>query len=234
MQSVARAFALLEIVGATPDGARLSDIAAAAGLNRSTTHNLLATLESLDYVAQPTSGGRYVLTDRLAELGRGAADDDALRTRYRPALEAIAATSGETCYLAVPARRDYVYLDAIESPRPLKLTAPLGTRDPLLGTAIGHILLAFRPATSARLAREDPAGWARWRAHVDTAREDGYAIDLEDAQREFCCVAVPITEAGHTRAALGVAGPASRLPLPRLRELTTVAVRALADAGPGA
>jgi hypothetical protein len=45
LQSVQRAFDLLERIATHPEGARLSELADGAGLNRSTAHNLLASLE---------------------------------------------------------------------------------------------------------------------------------------------------------------------------------------------
>ncbi len=143
IQSVQRAFQLLEVIAAAPQGARLSDIADAAGLNRSTAHNLLATLQDLGYVEQPSRGGVYTLTDGLTELARGSSvTDDLLREQFHPALKRITEQTGETCYLAVPASGDYLCLDSVEARAPLRLTIPVGGREPLLGTAIGHALLA--------------------------------------------------------------------------------------------
>ncbi|MFI2747225.1 IclR family transcriptional regulator [Kitasatospora sp. NPDC018623] len=232
VQSVARAFSLLEAVSAAPDGARLSDVAESVGLPRSTAHNLLATLESLGYVTQRSNAGRYVLTERLTELVRGSVgSDDSLRELVNPLLGKLATISAETCYLAVPALRDYVYIDTVESPQPLKLAVPVGGRDPFFGTAIGHVLLAFRPATAQRLAREQPDQWARWKNNVAEVHELGYALDLEDYQPGLCCAAVPVCQNGRVVAALGISGPSSRLPGERLRELSATALSLLSEAG---
>ncbi|MDN3258958.1 IclR family transcriptional regulator [Streptomyces sp. CSDS2] len=234
VQSVARAFALLEAVGAAADGVRLSDAAESVGLSRSTAHNLLATLESLGYVTQRSSAGRYILTERLTELARGSVgSDDALRDMIHPVLDKLASISAETCYLAVPALRDYVYIDTVESSQPLKLAVPVGGHDPFFGTAIGHVLLAFRPATAERLAREQPEEWARWQEHVAAVHELGYAVDIEDYQPGLCCAAVPVRRHGRVVAALGVSGPASRLPQDRLRELAITASHLLRTEGIG-
>lgn len=230
VQSVARAFALLEAVGAHPDGARLSDAAAAVGLSRSTAHNLLATLESLGYVTQRSVAGRYVLAERLTELSRSSTgSDDALRDRLHPLLEKLSRLSAETSYLAVPALSDYVYLDTVESAQPLRLAVPVGCHDPFFGTAIGHVLLAFRPATAERLANEQPQEWESWADKVRSVGEQGYAIDLEDHSPGLCCTAVPVHRSGRVVAALGISGPASRLPEERLHELAATALQLLAQ-----
>lgn len=222
IQSVQRAFQLLEAIAATPRGARLSDIADAAQLNRSTTHNLLATLQELGYVAQPSRGGVYTLTDRLTDLARGSSvADDLLRERLRPALEKITQDTGETCYLAVPAGAQYLCLDAVEARTPLRLTIPIGGREPLLGTAIGHALLSGRPDLRSRLAVDQPTAWRQAADRVEQARADGYALDLADYHPDISCTAVPLWEEDRARAAIAVAGPTTRLPEGRLRQIAT-------------
>ncbi|MDA3646315.1 IclR family transcriptional regulator [Saccharopolyspora indica] len=230
VQSVTRAFAILEAVAQHRDGARLSEIAQVVGLSRSTTHNLLATLESLGYLDQPSRGGRYVLTEQLTELARGGdTGDDALRGLLHPTLERLAEESRETCYLAVPTLHDFRYLDAVESSQPLKLGVSPGTREPLLGTAIGHILLGFRPGTAERVAARYPQEWDRHKEAVAVAREQGYALDVEVYRPDLCCVAVPVSQGGRVRAAVGIAGPAGRLPEARLHELAALAAGVIAE-----
>ncbi|TMU98699.1 IclR family transcriptional regulator [Streptomyces sp. DASNCL29] len=222
IQSVQRAFQLLEAIAAAPRGARLSDIADAARLNRSTTHNLLATLQELGYVAQPSRGGVYTLTDRLTDLARGASvADDLLRERLHPALEKITQDIGETCYLAVPAGAQYLCLDAVEARAPLRLTIPIGGREPLLGTAIGHALLSGRSDLCDHLAVDQPTAWQLAADRVERARADGYALDLADYHPDISCAAVPLWEDDRARAAVAVAGPLTRLPESRLRRIAT-------------
>lgn len=230
VRSVARAFTLLEELARTREGARLSDLAENCGLSRSTAHNLLATLEHLGYVTQVSSGGRYRLTDQTAELSREVlVDDTALRERAHPLVAELVRDTGETCYLAAPSWNDAVYLDAVESPHPLKVGVAIGSRCDLFGTAIGHVLLAHRPATARRLRRNDPEAWERWEQAVEQARQDGYAVDIEEYEPGLCCVAVPLPVDGAARAALCLAGPAGRLPEARLRGLATEMRRRLRD-----
>lgn len=220
VRAVTRAFALIEELARHPDGARLSDLAAACGLNPSTTHNLLATLEHLGYTTQVTAAGCYRLTDQFEELSRAVSrDDTVLKERMHPTLASLARDTGETCYLAIASWQAAVYLDAVESPHPLRVGAAVGEHDSLLSTAIGQVLLAYRPATARRLEAIDPDGWTRWSGAITAARRDGYALDIEQNTPGLCCVAVSVPDNGVARAALCLAGPADRLPAPRLREL---------------
>lgn len=216
IQSVQRAFALVEHLAAAPEGLRLSDLADGVGLNRSTAHNLLASLETLSYVEQPNRGGPYRLTGKLEALLRPRVEaEQMLRTRVRPLLEALSTQTGETAYLAFAAGSEYLCADAVQSSEPLRLTVTTGEREPLLGTAIGHALLAADPALAERIADTDPAAWAAHAAAVSDAAVRGYALDENSFHPGVSCIAIAIGPG----AAIGVAGPASRLPRPRLADI---------------
>lgn len=226
VQSVHRAFTLLQAIGHSPGGARLYDLAERTGLHRSTAHNLLSTLESLGYVAQPNPGGPYLLTDLVADLHRSSSGgDEALRARVRPLLEEVVGLTGETTCLAVPAGTDYLCIDVVETRQPLRITMEVGTRDPLLGTAIGHLLLAHRPGSAERAREEDQAEWERWLPAIEEARASGFAVEHQGYRADMACVAVPVRQAGSVVAALCVLGPSSRISLGRLREIGVLADR---------
>jgi IclR family transcriptional regulator, acetate operon repressor len=226
VQSVDRAFALFAAIGRSDSGARLSELAAQVGLHRSTAHNLLATLESLGYVAQPSAGGPYIVTDLVADLYRSATGGDVLlRGRMRPMLEEVVALTGETCCLAVSAGQDYLCVDVVETRQPLRLSIDVGKRDRMLGTAIGHLLLAHRPESASYVERKFPNEWAQWLPSIELARTSGIALEFEGYRPDRACVAVPIRQNGAVYAALCILGPSSRLPLDRLRELGDVATK---------
>ncbi|WP_146211090.1 IclR family transcriptional regulator [Quadrisphaera granulorum] len=219
IQSVQRAFALIERLAAAPDGLRLSDLADGLGLNRSTAHNLLGTLEVLGYVEQRHRGAPYRLTGKLDQLLPPRVETElALRARARPVLEEVATRTGETVYLAFAAGDHYLCSDAVQSTEPLHLTVTPGEREPLLGTAIGHALLAGNDRLAERLAEADPKGWSHHAQRVSEAREQGFAVDEEGFHPGVSCVAVSLPGG----AAMGVAGPASRLDHSRLLAFAAV------------
>jgi IclR family acetate operon transcriptional repressor len=59
VQTLVRAFALLEAVGEHPDGARLCDLSRAVDLHKSTASRLLNTMARLGYVARTEDGKRW-------------------------------------------------------------------------------------------------------------------------------------------------------------------------------
>lgn len=213
VQSVQRAFDLLERIARQPEGARLSELADGAGLNRSTAHNLLASLEALGYIAQDRKGAAYRLTGKVNRLQRLDAETErALRSRLRPVLQSVAEASGESTFLAMVTGHDYLCVDAVQSSKPLHLAVRPGERKSLLGEALGHALLAADPDLEASVRGEDPDAWQRCAQEIADAAHLGYALDLDSQDAGISCVSVAVTP----RAAIAVAGPTNRLPKKRL------------------
>ena len=68
VQSLERAFRLIELLSHNPDGMPLMELSCTSGLHKSTVHRLLASLSQLGYVKKDESSGRYRLTLKLFEL----------------------------------------------------------------------------------------------------------------------------------------------------------------------
>ena len=75
VQSVARIFALIEVLCAHPKGASLQTISAESGLPKSTAHRLLSSLVSLGYAVQDSFSTHYRLTMKMFELSSGIVND---------------------------------------------------------------------------------------------------------------------------------------------------------------
>ena len=56
----------------------------------------------------------------------------------------LALTVQETVHLAVLSGTEIVYVDKVDSPRPLGIMSKIGQRAPLYCTALGKVLLAFQ------------------------------------------------------------------------------------------
>lgn len=229
VQSVARAVDILDSIAHAGGSAHLTEIAAAAGLRTTTTHNILKTLQMAGYVRRRAGDTRYHLGDRILNLARVAGDDDALRQRLRPALEAMAAATAETVFLAVPSGDEVYFLDAIESTRTLRAASQRGQREPMAGSAIGLLFLALMPALRRRMfaTHADRIG-PGIAAEIEAIAARGHALDRENWMPGLNCVAIPWFDDGEMRAGFGLAGPSSRLAAGRLSE-TAGLMRRIAD-----
>ncbi len=227
VQSIERATAILEIIAQEGGAARLQHIAEHTKLGKTTAHNLLKTLDELGYVHRRAGDARYHLGGRILNLARIAGDDGALRSRLRPALEAVARRTGEMVYLAVPSGDEVHYLDAIESSQPLRAGAcPIGVREPLEGSAVGLVFLAFMPGLGKRVlaSRADALG-PQILSKIKTVATRGFALDFENYQPGLHCVAIPWREGGEVRASVGLSGPSARLSPQTLTDMALMMMR---------
>ncbi|MFI0472879.1 IclR family transcriptional regulator [Halomonas sp. HMF6819] len=232
VQSVERALNILECMANAGGALRLQQIAEAAELKTTTTHNLLKTLGTLGYVRRRPHDTRYYLGDRILNIARIAGDDSGLRRELRPRLEEMAAASGETVFLAVPSGDEVFFLDAIESKETLRASSQQGERAPMAGSAIGLLFLAFMPSLRRQLLSLHANHMGPSIVdEVDRIAKRGYALDEESYQRGLSCVAVPWIEEGEVRAGFGLSGPSVRLPKERLETLAGVMRRLTSNDG---
>ncbi|WP_019952652.1 IclR family transcriptional regulator [Kushneria aurantia] len=223
IQSIERALNILECIANAGGALRLQQIAEAAELRTTTAHNILKTLGALGYVRRRPHDTRYYLGDRILNIARIAGDDSGLRRRLRPHLEAMAAHSGETVFLAVPSGDEVFFLDAIESPEALRTASQQGERTPMEGSAIGLLFLAFMPMLRQRMLalHTDRIGSAITE-EIESITARGYALDEQNYQQGLSCVAVPWIEDGELRAGFGLSGPSVRLPKSHLETLAAM------------
>jgi len=70
VQSLTRAFGILDVLVEQPNGLNLTEISRIVGLPRSTSHRLLSTLNSLAYVEFDMATTRWLLGRQAYKLGR--------------------------------------------------------------------------------------------------------------------------------------------------------------------
>src|SRR4051812_21632544 len=140
--SVARALALIDELGAAPDGLGVNELARRIGVNASTASRLLATLEA-GRMIERAPGGPYRLGLRLVALADGVLARLDVRELARPRLRELAAATGETATLSVPGRGEAVTVDFVAAESSVVSVARLGRPSVGHATAAGKVVLAF-------------------------------------------------------------------------------------------
>jgi IclR family acetate operon transcriptional repressor len=239
VQSVERAFVLLEAMAEAEGIMGVSALAAETGLPLPTIHRIIRTLVSLGYVHQDTSR-RYVLGPRLIRLGERSAR--MFNFLARPHLVHLVETLEETVNLSMLENGEVVYVAQAPSKKhSMRMFTEVGKRVAPHCTAAGKAMLAdvpndrvekildrlgLAPVTPNTITDRD-----EFMACLDRVREQGYALDEGEQEIGVNCVAVTVTDKP-TRLAISVSGPESRMTpdfVARAVPVMTAAARALAS-----
>ncbi|MDV6012823.1 IclR family transcriptional regulator [Haloechinothrix sp. LS1_15] len=217
VQSLQRAFELLEGLADTGGEASLSELAATTGLPMPTIHRLIRTLLSLGYVRQ-NANRRYALGSRLIRLGESASRQ--FGTWARPFLAELVDQVGETANLAVLERDEVVYVAQVPSTHSMRMFTEVGRRLLPHGTGVGKAMLSQLPADQVRelLRRTGMPAYTphthtepdQLLSHLATIAEQGYSLDESEQELGVRCIAVPLSDAP-VPAAISVSGPEGRL-----------------------
>lgn len=234
IQALVRADAILEAVLRSPQGrAKLSEIARATGLNKTTAFNLAESLVSLRYLARDETAKSYGLGLRNLQLGRAVQRHSNLAEASLASMMRLCRDTGETVNLAIPYIFEAMIVDSLEGSFTVRVTSYAGTPAPYHSTSCGKAILAYLaterrqsiyavqplvPCTPNTIT--DVAALER---ELETVREKGFAMDIEENELGAHCVAVPINDdIGDVIGSISVAGPTTRLKkhdLPRVAEL---------------
>jgi IclR family acetate operon transcriptional repressor len=217
VQSVERAFLLLEALADQPRPLGVTELASASGLSLGTIHRLLRTLVELGYVRQDHSRS-YGLGHALIRLGEHATTG--LASWSRPLLDQVVREVNESVNLAVLENDQVVYVAHVPSSQSMRTFTEVGSRVPAHSTGVGkamlaqlgdHGLRALLHRTGMPSATEhtmtDPDQLAM--ELQDVARQ-GFALDEEEQELGVRCVAVPVIGAVPPLA-VSVSGPRSRV-----------------------
>ncbi len=234
VQSVERAFALLEALGdAGSEGMTLSNLARLLGVSKSTAYAILQTLLAGGFVADAGAGmsRRYRLGMALARLGDVVVSQIALRDVAMPVIRDLTAETGLTSRLAVLDDSHAIVIARVDAPQStVRFTANLGKREHLHCSAVGKSMLAALPearvheivaavglpAKTPHTITDEPA----LLAELAAVSRRAYAIDdEEDAEGVFCVGSAIFDRAEHCVGAVSVTGLKLDLPVWRVEQI---------------
>lgn len=222
VQSVSRAFALLELVAQSNNGRSISELSEASNLPLATTHRLLNTLVQLGYVEQDAETRLYGLGLRFLHLHGHVIRRLNLAEQAMPQMKVLMRRVNETVHLAVLDDTQILYIDRVEGLQTVGMYTQIGKRAPAHATALGKAMLAFLPdsvwryvAERTGLPRLSPTTITTveaFEAELAATRQRGYAIDNSETGEPVRCVAAPIYDyTGQVIAAASISGPAERM-----------------------
>ena len=240
VQSLDRAFMLLELLCQSPKGLAIHELTQQTGLNKSTVHRLLATMLRWGYV-QRSENAVYRAGMRICELGDYIQQNLDIIDLARAPMEKLSRDTGETVHLVEWDGDEIVYIYKVESIHgAIRMVSRIGMRRPLYCTGVGKAMLACREDeeiltywnrvehtafTSQTIVQQDV-----FMREIRAIRARGFAEDNEENELGVRCAAAPIRDRhGEARYAVSVSAPLSRMPDERIAELTPMLLKTVGE-----
>jgi DNA-binding IclR family transcriptional regulator len=201
------------LLARAPEGVRADEVAELLGKSASTAYNVLASLCD-ENVAVRRSGGVYQLAPEFRHAVAGGIDDGAALRDLSGVVEDLLARTHKRAYAAVV--RGGVLRVVIE--RGLQGMPKLPGLSPVISDnahalALGKVVLALSPPEAVEryvdlglryFTPNTITGPEELRAELRTIRRSGVALEREEFDGDFCCIAAPILDA--RRQFLGAVG----------------------------
>ena len=200
----------LAVLEALAEHHRVTDIAVATGVSKSTVHRILQALVLWGF-ARPDGLGSYEPGPRILTLaGR-------VMNRFDPArqasgtLRALSEATGYTTHFAIRSADEAVYVDKQEGRHPYQMPSRIGMGVALHTTAIGKAVLAqlgdeevlaiCRRTGLGQRTRSTLTSEEDLLTHLARVRALGYAVDDEENEPGIRCVGAAVFD--HTGQVLG-------------------------------
>jgi DNA-binding IclR family transcriptional regulator len=202
------------------------ELAGRTGFPRPTISRITYTLTELGYLTYQEQLGHYELGSAALMLGHVARTNfDAIR-EIKPVMERLAEFTGSNIGLGTRERSNMVYVEACQGPSLVGLRLDVGSRVPILSSAMGRAYIAATtPEERARaikqIRRDGNVDEGRIKKEVEQACKDyeqyGFCVSIGDWHRDIHGVAVPVPTPELSRLyIINCGGPAYLLPRNRI------------------
>ncbi len=240
IQALDRAFLILDVMADAGGEAKLTEIAASAGLNVSTCHHLISTLHNWGYVARGINSRSYVLGSRILHLSAACLRQVDLPRRAQSFVDRLNDQTREAVQLAIMQDTNLVHILRREARHAVRVEAGFGgNANAAHATATGKAILAWLPPTELDRIVADKGLTAftpntitdleKLKEHLRLVRRNGFSIDREEFRPGVICLGAAIRDhAGAVVGSISVSAPAFRS-TPDYIEQMTVHLIAAAD-----
>lgn len=223
IQSVQRAIDILECFNYEKKELSLGEISETLGLNPSTVHGILLTLQVNSYIEKISEKSKYKLGAKLIEKGAMVLGGLDIRDVVSPYLELLTEKFQETSYLCIYQQGGLYVIDKLESTlSTFSVTSKVGLKIPLHSTASGKLVLAYldeKELDEVLKKIKLKKYTENTLIDVDTLKQDlkkikaqGYSLENEEIERGLNTISAPVlNHMGDIIGTIGVLGPTMRM-----------------------
>lgn len=220
--AIARAAAILRLLGKCDAPMGVNSIARELGLVPSTCLYVLRALTAEELVAFDDDTKRYTLDAGILTLARGWLKRDRFADLVKPALNRLSRDHGVTMLGVQVVGLDHMVVIATAvGGSNLQLSAQVGSRFPALISATGRCIAAFADHSASAIRErfdalrwDEPPSFDHWMTEVEQARVLGYAIDDGNYISGVTVIAAPVWKGSdapsHALVAVGISGAIQR------------------------
>jgi DNA-binding IclR family transcriptional regulator len=218
VQALERALDILDCFNFQNRELSLSDVVNRTGLNKTTAKRLISNLTTRGYLQQDPRTRKYKLGMRLFELGGVVFSSFSLRRAAAYPMTGLQNETGATVLLGVRLEDHLVYVDKREGDGMIRISSDVGWRRPLHYGMLGMVLMASIASNGVeRILKKYPleahtpfsiTDIEAFSLRLEEIRDQGYAIEKEEAVEGLIGIAAPIKDySRQVVAALGIALP---------------------------
>lgn len=239
--AIARAAAILRLLGKSRAPMGVQAIARELGLVPSTCLYVLRALVEEDLVAFDPDTKRYALDAGILTLARQWLRRDQFADLAQPLLDRISKDFGLTTLGVQIFGLERIIVTAMsQSSQNFQLSTQIGSRFPALVSATGRCIAAFGGYDEAELKTgfaelrwDEPPGFEEWTRQVSRTRSEGVAVDEGNYISGVTVVAAPVWKGAgkpsHALVAIGIGSTVRGEGLPKLKEELRAASHSLSD-----
>ena len=227
IESVSNALRLLLLLD-NHEELRVTECAAELGVARSTAHRLLSVLAYHGFLRRNPVRRTYLAGEVLISLGLTVIRNLDIRSRARPFMEALSREVGETVNLILLEGNEVRFVDAVETPRALRVGGMIGLRRPAHCTSAGKAILAemsekeflalYPNEELSIMTDESLSTRTQLAGALAEVLDQGYAVAFTESDTEIVGIGVRIPQrADQIPAGIAISAPASRITSEDLR-----------------
>ena len=243
--AIARAAAILRLLGKSDAPLALQAIARELGLVPSTCLYVLRALVAEELVSFDPDTKRYALEAGVLTLARQWLRRNQFADLVQPALDRMSQTFGATMLGVQIMGLDHIVTVAAAQGSGFQLNVQVGSRFPALISATGRCIAAWGnyppaelEARFARLRWEEPPSFAEWQQQVAQTKAQGFGIDEGNYIAGVTVLAAPVWKGpgrgkggrpSHALVAIGIGAALKRAGLAELEAALVAAARTVTE-----
>ncbi|HDZ49680.1 hypothetical protein LCGC14_2268790 [marine sediment metagenome] len=240
LKALDKSLAILEMLSQENSPLSIAELSKKLGIYPSTIHRILDTLRYWRYVEQDSDTQKYQLGLKVLELGMAKLQGMELVKEAASYLKELQSQSNETVHLAILDEGKVLYLDKEESSHSIRMVSQVGGRLPAHCTGLGKVLLAYLDEEEQEKVIEEKGLFRftentitnkrKLKEELSKVREQGFAEDRGEHEKDVRCLAVPIKDhRGTVIAAVSLSAPAFRMNASKKRKLREILLQAGED-----